>query len=149
PIEGVPGDCNAIVAENLVAAVARCTGWSKSENREVAGASADVSYQDNLVARDSACIVIGRGDRFVLENYLVPTRAPDRNVQPRLCEPVVVGGTRIRKVHRPSDYNARREWSELRFRGVAQIDQNGSDQVAQRIILAHDIGGFEASDREK
>src|SRR5215472_5301331 len=89
-IEGVPGDRDAVVAEDLVACVLRGAWLSKSENREIAGAAAEVSNQDNLVARDSAGIVIGRGDRLVLENYVVPSGTPDRNVQARLGETVVV-----------------------------------------------------------
>lgn len=80
-IEGVTGDRHTFVAENLVAWIVRGAGWSESENREVAGAAAEVSDEDNLVARDSTGIVIGGGDRFVLENYLVPSRTPDGNVQ--------------------------------------------------------------------
>src|SRR6516162_6955809 len=131
PIESVPGDRDTIVAENLVATALPSAGWPESEDREVAGAPAEVSDQDNLVVPDSARVVIGGGDRFVLENDLVPPRTPDRNVQARLGEPFVVWGARIRKMHRPSDYHARRQRSELRFRGVAQIDENRSDQIAQ------------------
>src|SRR5262249_51924821 len=39
--------------------------------------------------------------------------------------------------------------SELRFGGPAQINQHRSYQVAQRIVLAHDVGGFETPHGEE
>src|SRR5271155_1669568 len=92
-VECVAGQRDPIVAQNFVASSdrRRVSRAAKAQDGKVAGAAAEVADQNYLVTRDSAGVVVGRGYRFIFESNVLPSRAPNRHVEPRSRIVVVFG----------------------------------------------------------
>ena len=76
---------------------------SDRDDREVAGAAAEVADQDPLVAIQPRLVGVGGRDRLVLEDDLLEAGEPDRRQQTLGGEGVELGVGRVREMHRPAE----------------------------------------------
>ncbi|MCY1453733.1 hypothetical protein D3C76_1418010 [compost metagenome] len=68
---------HAAGGEDIGVAVGHFAALRRQANqREVRGTTADIDDQHQLLALDTALVVEGRGDRFVLEGHLVEAELP-------------------------------------------------------------------------
>ena len=103
-VEGVARDVHAVVAEDRAGAPSARAG-ADAQQREVAGAAAEVADQEQLVALEAALVVAGGADRLVLEaRRRGSPRCTSACAQARERERVVLVARGAHEAHRPPDH---------------------------------------------
>ncbi len=149
-VEGVAGQRHPVGAEDRVLATRLpAQRGTDPEQREVAGAAAEVGDQDELVALEIALVVVGRRDRLVLEDHVGVARVAEGRAQSRerKLDGGLVGG--VGEAHRASHHDAPGKRVAALLGLLAQAAQDDADQRLQTVGLAEDRGRAEVAGREE
>ena len=148
-VEGVAGDRHAVGADDVRGAPAALThARPDGDDREVAGAAAEVADQDPLVALQPRLVGVRGRDRLVLEHDLVEAGEADRRQQTFGGERVELGVGRVGEVHRPAEDDPPRRRPRREPELIAHVLADERDQLLERVVLRADAGSFERPVRE-
>ena len=140
-VEGISGEAEAGIAQQVSggAAAAQNRG-TNSQQREVAGAAAEVSNQNELVAVERGFVVARGGDglQFKLDRF--ESRGVQRFRQALLGVSIVVVSFGADELHGASDDGGVDAQSELRFGIPPQVFEDAGDERDQRVPASENFG---------
>jgi hypothetical protein len=113
------------------------------QQREVAGAAAEVADQDQLVVVERRFVGIGRSHRLHLELHLLVARELKRMPQTPQCVGFVLAVFRACKMHRTPHRGVAHRHAKLPLGMQAQIGQHARDQIFHGVVLPQDFGACE------
>src|SRR5262249_37349876 len=135
-IEGVAGQRHAVDRQDRAAAIGLAARARPEANQaEVAGATAEVADEDELVVIEAPFVLRSRRDRLILERNVAEPGARRGGAQTREGD-VVAGGVDLAgaaddEMHWPPDEHAAAAAIELRRRRLAQRGEDDSDQILE------------------
>jgi hypothetical protein len=113
--------------------------------REIAGAAAEIANEDEFVVIERRLIVMSGGHGLHLELYGFVARCAEGGAQSPLRIDVVVRALGSHKVNRPSDDGRLDLDSKLIFPQLSQVPKNSGDQVFQRVPPTEYLGAVKAA----
>src|SRR5580698_1911308 len=121
-VEGVPREADASVTQKIVGDPASSPdGWANSKQRKVAGPTAEVSNQNQLIVIERGFVIARSGDRLQLKFQGFEARLAERLSEAVLGVLIVGVGFGADELHRPAHHCGIDANTELIFRFLLQI----------------------------
>ena len=143
-VEGVAGEGEAGGGEHFPALGCGCR--ADVEEREVAGAAAEVADEDGFGAGEGGLVGGGRGQGFELEGDVLEAGAGEGGAQAGEREGLVFGGFSADEAHGTA-YGGGADGVSPGLLGLqAEVGEDAGDEVFEGVGAAEDLGGGEALD---
>src|SRR5262245_17715773 len=108
-------------------------GRSNAKQREVAGASAEITDQDQFIMVEIAFVKICGRDGFVLESHGADTSLVECACEAVECKLIVFVGVCVGIMHGTADNDATFKRPDLFFRRLSQVSEDDRDQIFNRV----------------
>jgi len=143
-IEGIAGQAEAAVAKKILrgAATSADTGTDVNQ-REVAGAAAEVADKDEFVVIEGGLVSIGSGDGLHLEIDRLEACMDECLAEALEGEGVIVGSIGSYKADWTAYGGVTNGLAKLLLGLQAQVGEDARDQVFERVAAAEDLGSGE------
>src|SRR5271166_5999402 len=145
-VEGIAGQSQALIGQQVFRLAAMFADFrTYAQHRKIAGASAEIADQNQLVVVPRGPIKKGPAERLKLKSDLFQAGPTQGDFQPRLRVVVVFRCFRTYKAHRAAAHHAADGHAELLLGFQSQVARDKGDQIFQRGPAPEDLGVLETT----